>query len=220
MRLDLHMHSRYSPDSRMDPVEIVKIARRRGLDGIAITDHNAVDAVQAAREHALSVGLLVIPGTEISTEDGHVLAYGIADTLPRNRRAVDTVEDVLARGGVPVAAHPFRFWSGLGKDQAVAAPFAAYEVQNARTLRRGNARARALAATQRVGLTGGSDAHFYHEIGRAVTAVADASTEGEVLEALRRGRTRAEGIDRGAGATVRYVTKAVGEWMLRGFRRI
>ena len=53
-----------------------------------------------------------------------------------------------------------------------------------------------------------------------MTVVDDASSEEEILEAIRRGRTRPEGVDRGAGATVRYVAKCVGEWILRGMRRI
>ncbi|HEV8595357.1 MAG TPA: CehA/McbA family metallohydrolase [Thermoplasmata archaeon] len=220
MRLDLHMHSRYSPDSKLDPIEMVKVAKARGLDGIAITDHNAVDGAKKARAYGDSAGVLVIVATEVSTADGHVLAYGVDQTLPRDRSARETVEDTLALAGVPVAAHPYRFWSGLGEEETLASSFAAYEAQNARTLRRGNTRAQSLAAAQRVGLTGGSDAHFYHEIGRAVTIVDGGSTEGEVLEALRGGTTHAEGTDRGAGATAQYVTKAVGEWIARGFRRI
>jgi len=220
VRLDLHAHSRYSPDSRLDPVEIVKVARQRGLDGIAITDHNAVEGAQKAWEYGRSVGFLVIRGTEISTDVGHVLAYGVAQAIPRGRTVPSTVDAVLALGGVPVAAHPYRIWSGLGERPTVSAPFAAYEVKNARTLERGNVRAAALAARQHVGGTGGSDAHYLREVARAVTIVEEASTEEEVLDALRRGRTRGEGVDRGAGASLRYGTKAVGEWMLRGFRRI
>lgn len=220
MRLDLHSHSRCSPDSRLDPVEMVKVATSRGLDGIAITDHNAVAGAERAREYAASVGFLVIRGTEVSTRDGHVLAYGVSEALPRDRPSRETVEAVLALGGVPVAAHPYRFWSGLGEAATIGAPFAAYEVRNARTLRRGNVRAQSLAASRGRGGIGGSDAHFLDEVGRAVTVVDGASTEAEVLEAIRAGRTRAEGVDRGARATVRYVTKCVGEWMLRGMRRI
>jgi len=220
VRLDLHAHSRYSPDSKLDPLDIVRVARAQGLDGIAITDHNAVEGALHARDHSRSSGLLVITATEVSAQHGHVLAYGVTERIARDRSPRETVEEILALGGVPVAAHPYRFWSGLGEELTRSAPFAAYEVQNARTFRRGNARARELAGTNGVGATGGSDAHFLHEIGRAVTIVEGASTEAEVLEALRRGRTRAEGVDRGAGATVRYVTKTVGEWMLRGFRRI
>ncbi len=93
-------------------------------------------------------------------------------------------------------------------------------MQNARTLRRANLRALALAARRNVGGTGGSDAHYLDEVARAVTIVDDVSTEEDVLEALRKGAARTEGVHRGAGATVRYVTKCVGEWIGRGMRRI
>jgi len=220
MRLDLHSHSRYSPDSKLDPVEIVKVARSRGLDGIAITDHNAVDGALRAWEYGRDAGLTIIRGTEVSSAEGHVLAYGIHETITRDLSPRETVERIVALGGVAVAAHPFRFWSGLGEEETVGASFAAYEVKNARTLRRGNDRARALAASRGVAGVGGSDAHFVEEIGRAVTVVEDATSEREVIEAIRRGAVRGEGIDRGATATVRYVTKCVGQWILRGMRRI
>ena len=220
VRLDLHSHSRYSPDSRLDPVEIVKVARSRGLDGIAITDHNAVGGVAKAREYGRGVGVTVVLGTEVSTSEGHVLAYGVKDAIPRDLSPRETVERIAALGGVPVAAHPYRFWSGLGEEETVATAFAAYEVHNARTLRGGNAKASALAASRGVAGIGGSDAHFLEEIGRAATVIEDASSEGEVIEAIRRGAVRSEGIDRGATATVRYVTKCVGQWIFRGMRRI
>src|SRR2546426_1184709 len=198
VRLDLHAHSRYSPDSKLEPLEIVKVAKREGLDGIAITDHNAVEGARGAKGYARSVGLLVILATEVSTREGHVLAYGVTEPIPRDQSVSKTVDDILAAGGVPVAAHPYRFWSGLGEARTVEATFAAFEVQNARTLRGGNVRARALADRQRVGSTGGSDAHFLGEIGRAVTIVEGASTEGEVLE--ERGRRRGGGNARGLSA--------------------
>ncbi|MBI4416969.1 MAG: PHP domain-containing protein [Euryarchaeota archaeon] len=220
MRLDLHVHSCHSPDSKLDPVDLLKVAKQRGLDGVAITDHNAVEGARKAWEFGRHRGILVVRGTEVSTEDGHVLAYGVVQPIARNRCGRDTVEDILALGGVPVAAHPYRFWSGLGEAETIGAPFVAYEVQNARTLGWGNVRAHSLAARQHLPGIGGSDAHFLHEVGRAVTLVEDASTEDEVLEAIRHGQVRAEGRDRGATATVRYVTKCVGEWILRGMRRI
>jgi hypothetical protein len=119
-----------------------------------------------------------------------------------------------------VAAHPYRFWSGLGEAVTVAAPFVAYETRNARTLGGGNERARALAAARGVPGIGGSDAHFLDEVGLGFTVFEDASTGDEALEELRRGRGRAEGRNRGGAATVRYVTKCLGQWMLRGMRRI
>jgi predicted metal-dependent phosphoesterase TrpH len=220
MRLDLHNHTRYSPDSLIAPADVVRVARKAGLDGIAITDHNAVGGIREA-EGAVGSELLVIPGIEISTKSGHVLAYGVREVVPRDLSVAETVRRVEALGGVAVAAHPYRFWSGLGEVALSEAPFVAYETSNARTLRRGNERARAVALARRVGQTGGSDSHFLDEIGRAITTI-DSGIVGpeDVVEALRAHRTSAEGRSRGASATVRYVTKAVGEWIFRGMRRI
>ena len=222
MRLDLHSHSRYSPDSRLDPVDLAKAARRAGLDGVAITDHNSLAGARAAKEYADGLhDFLVIPAIEISSSEGHVLGYGVREAIPRDLPPRETVERIVAAGGVAVAAHPYRFWSGLGEGATVAAPFAAYEVANARTLRRGNTRAVALADRQSVGHVGGSDAHFLDEVAAAVTVVESGpTTVDEVLDAIAHRRTAASGRHRGAAATVRYVSKCVGEWLGRGFRRI
>ncbi|TLZ71505.1 MAG: histidinol-phosphatase, partial [Methanobacteriota archaeon] len=84
-----------------------------------------------------------------------------------------------------------------------------------------NVRARALARERKVGETGGSDSHFLDEVARATTAIDSGALRlGDVLQVLGQGRTAADGIDRGAAATVRYVTKCVGQWFLRGMRRI
>lgn len=220
MRLDLHNHTRYSPDSRADPRELVARAKRLGLDGLAITDHNAVRGIAEA-EFAAGADFLVIPGLEVSSRDGHVLAYGVREVVPRDLTVADTVERILALGGVAVAAHPFRYWSGLGADALGRARFPAYETANARTLRRGNVRARERAAVLRLGQTGGSDSHFVEEVGRAITQVEEGLGRVEdVLQAIGQGHTVSEGASRGARATVRYVAKCVSEWMIRGFRRM
>jgi hypothetical protein len=78
-----------------------------------------------------------------------------------------------------------------------------------------------MAVARKVGQTGGSDSHFLDEIGRAVTLIDSGCVRAEdVVEILRARKTSAEGRSRGASATARYVTKAVGEWLLRGMRRI
>ena len=222
MRLDLHSHSRYSADSKLDPVELAKAARRAGLDGIAITDHNALSGARAAAGYADGLhDFLVVPAVEVSSSAGHILGYGVRDPIPRDLPPQETVERIVASGGVAVAAHPYRFWSGLGEAATVSAPFAAYEVVNARTLRGGNDRAIALAERQGVGRVGGSDAHFLDEVGRAVTLVdVGQATVDDVLDAIARRRTTASGHHRGAAATVHYVSKSVGEWLARGLRRI
>jgi predicted metal-dependent phosphoesterase TrpH len=220
MLLDLHNHTRHSPDSRVDPPALVRLARKGRLAGLAVTDHNSVGGIAAA-EAAADHDFLVIPAIEVSTKSGHVLGYGIREVIPRNLSVSETVERIVALGGVPVAAHPFRFWSGLGPAAVAEGAFPAYETCNARTLRRGNVRAHTLALERHLGETGGSDSHFLDEVAKAVTAV-DAGTMDvdDVLQLLSQGRTSAQGINRGAAATARYVSKAVGEWILRGMRRI
>jgi predicted metal-dependent phosphoesterase TrpH len=220
MRLDLHNHTRYSPDSRVAPADLVRVARKAGLDGVAITDHNAVGGIREAEE-AAGTEFVVIPGLEISTKSGHVLAYGIREVVPRDLSVAETVRRIEAIGGVAVAAHPYRFWSGLGEAALSETSFVAYETCNARTLRGGNERARALALARKVGQTGGSDSHFLDEVGQAITTLDSGIVRPEeVVELLDARKTSAEGRSRGASATVRYVTKAVGEWIFRGMRRI
>ena len=220
MRMDLHNHTSHSPDSRVRPADLVAAAMRAGIDGLAITDHNAVSGVKEAEE-AAGAGFLVVPGIEISTASGHVLAYGVREVVPRDLSVAETVERVAALGGVAVAAHPYRFWSGIGEAALREARFPAYETANARTLRRGNARARERAREAKVGETGGSDSHFLDEVARASTELDDSvSSVDDVLQLLAQGETRSQGSDRGAAGTLRYVPKAVGEWLGRGMRRI
>ncbi len=220
MLVDLHNHTRYSPDSRVSPAELVAVARRIGLQGLAITDHNAVGGIAEA-EGAAGKDFVVLPGIEVSTAAGHVLGYGVREAILRGLSVAETVERITALGGVAVAAHPFRFWSGIGARALGEATFPAYETANARTLRRGNVRARDLAKLAKVGETGGSDSHFLDEVARAVTAFdSGVSSADALLDQLARRRTRSQGFDRDASGTLRYVPKAVGEWIGRGLKRI
>jgi predicted metal-dependent phosphoesterase TrpH len=222
VRLDLHNHTRHSPDSRVRPADLVHRAQALGLDGIAITDHNSTAGVGSAMEAAKDLtDFVVIPATEVSTVAGHVLAYGVSNPVPRDLSPAETVERIVAAGGVAVAAHPYRFWSGLGEPATRSADFAAYEVHNARTLRAGNEKASRLAEEARVGRTGGSDSHFLDELGRGVT-VLDRGVSGadDVLQAIASRESSGQGVHRGAMGTAVYVTKCVSEWILRGMRRI
>src|SRR5207247_10102493 len=83
MRLHLHNHPQHSPDSRVSPADLVARARQVGLDGIAITDHNSVAGIREAE--AAAGDLIVIPGIEISTRSGHVIAYGVSEPILRDR---------------------------------------------------------------------------------------------------------------------------------------
>lgn len=194
-RLDLHIHTRASPDSSLEVEEAVKQALVQGLEGIAITDHNTMDALPAAKEAVKGTpGFLLIPGVEISTQEGHLLAYGVSKVPAPHRPIRDTVGEVLAMGGVPVLAHPYRWAHGAGDQAARQLPVLGIETMNGRNAELPNAKAGLVAAQRRLSGTGGSDAHEAKSVGRCFTVCEDAATNSEeVLDLLRQGRVHAEG---------------------------
>lgn len=221
LRVDLHLHSHYSPDSAVPVRDILKTAARRGIQGVAITDHNRLQGSEEALALAPELGLLTLRGMELSTQEGHVLAYGLQEAVPPWLSTEEAVERIREQGALAVAAHPYRFWSGLGEEVVRATPFQGLETLNSRTVRRHNRRAERLARDLRLPVTAGSDAHRLADVGRGILLLAE-GIEGEedFLLALRRGEGRPAGLSRGPGHTARYVVKAVGEWFLRGFRKM
>lgn len=200
---------------------MVQTAKARGLRGLAVTDHNSLGGSRRALELASGPDLIVVRGMEISSRDGHILAYGVEEEVPRGLDAMDTLRAIEALGGLAVAAHPGRFWSGLKEEDVRASPFQAIEALNARSVARHNRRATALGQELGLPVTGGSDAHRLADLGRAVVTIPEgAATEEEVLEALRKGEGQLAGSSRTSGRTFRYVAKSVSEWVVRGFRKI
>jgi predicted metal-dependent phosphoesterase TrpH len=221
-RLDLHVHSDRSPDGRAAVDRLVAAAVERGLDGFALTDHNTVTGhsrlADLAREHPR---LVLVPGVEVSTEEGHLLAFGI-DQAPPPRRPVDeTIDWIVSRGGTPVLAHPFRRPHGVGGVVAARARVPALETLNGHNGPRANARSARLAASRALGATGGSDAHDAREVGRAWTVFpAGTDTVGRVIDALGRGSVVAEG--RSARGLERSLSalRSMGLRLRRGLRPI
>lgn len=197
------------------------MAARLDLQGVAITDHNRTEGSEEAQQLARDVGLLVLPGMELSARRGHILVYGLQEPVPPRLPAAEAVDRVHEQGGLAVAAHPYRFWSGVGEAVVREARFHGIEGLNARTIQRDNQRAERLAKDLRLPMTAGSDAHRLEDVGRGLLVLPDGyETEDDLLGAIRRGEGRPVGLSRGPGHTLRYVGKAVGEWMLRGFRRM
>lgn len=76
--VDLHIHSCLSPcgDMDMTPNNIVNMAKLKGLDMIAVSDHNTARQLPAVSEVAKSVGIALLPAVELTTrEEVHMLAY-------------------------------------------------------------------------------------------------------------------------------------------------
>ncbi len=222
VRLDLHVHSRFSPDSRAPVRDYVSRVAALGLQGFALTDHNSVaghrELAGLARTHA---PLLFLPGVEVSTREGHLLAYGVGEAPPAGQPLSDSIDWVRDHGGEAVLAHPFRWSHGVGARLTRSAPVAAIEVVNGHNAPRANLRASAAAAARHLGGTGGGDAHDPTQLGRAYTEFPEgASSVDDLLESIRRGSTRAGGSGSGAVERLRLSSRSVVLRALRGFRPI
>ena len=112
-RADLHLHTLAS-DGLMSARDLVDyVEHRTDLDLIAITDHDETSASLEGREWAArhDYRVQVIPGVEVTTSDGHLLALFVEDRPPALRNARATAEWILRSGGVCIAPHPFTRWT-------------------------------------------------------------------------------------------------------------
>jgi predicted metal-dependent phosphoesterase TrpH len=192
LKIDLHVHTSFS-DGSGAIVDILRCAEDRGLDGLAITDHDTLEGYFRAKE--LECDLLLIPGYEVETEVGHVLVLGL-EVLPPSVESIgyeELVGWVRSHGGLTIIAHPAisRFhivkWKRSPPD-AVEVLNASYPLEY--FVRRG------LKASERVGVpaVGGSDAHSPISVGDAYTVVeVQSAALDDVLGAIRAGLTRFEG---------------------------
>ena len=197
--LDLHVHTRMSPDGLARPERVVAAARSAGLQGIAITDHDR----RAGYDRLVRLGLadpsgravdgfLVIPGVEVSCVEGHVLVLGATFAPEPGCCAEDIVRRARALGGIAAAAHPLeRTRSGVGLCTLESVGFDAVEGFNSKTLeRRANADAESWARARGLPVIAGSDAHFAATVGRAHTIVeAEELSVSSVLAGVLAGRT-------------------------------
>ncbi|MFB6305237.1 MAG: CehA/McbA family metallohydrolase [Haloferacaceae archaeon] len=224
LSVELHAHSALSHDGR-DPVEaLLERAEAVGLDGLAVTDHDAIEASLEAERLAPEYGLVGIPGMEVSSAAGHVLALGVRDLVPAGLPFEETVARIRDQGGVAVVPHPFqRSRHGVARriDRDTLATADAIEVFNSRLLTGiANRRARNFAAARDLPMTAGSDAHIKEMIGRAATDLAtDERSVEAVLDAIRDGRTSVTGrrtpwhvsVRQAAGGAKRRVIRRVAD---------
>ena len=104
---DLHIHSIYSGDATTTVRAILKQSVDVGLDIIAITDHDDMRGSQEAQELAPKYGIEVVPGAEVSTSDGHLVALFVKILPPAGMSLIDTLLHIGRQGGVAIAPHPF-----------------------------------------------------------------------------------------------------------------
>jgi predicted metal-dependent phosphoesterase TrpH len=187
---DLHVHTRFSKDGESSVEAVLARARAVGLAAVAITDHDTLDGALYAAGLA-NPPVLVIPGVEVTTADGHLIALGVSAPLPSRRPVLETIDRVHAQGGLAVLPHPYhRLRHGVGfRERDAIAAADAIEVFNSRYIT-GEANRKAGRRAARLGkpAVGGSDSHHARYVGYGRTLV-DAEPEvGAILEAIRAGR--------------------------------
>ncbi len=166
---DLHVHTTYSKDSLITPKDLVYYAKKRGLNAVAVTDHNQLDG---AYKIAKETDFLIIPGMEISSADGHIVALNVHELIPRGLSAPETVKRIHKAGGVAIACHPYVYFKGCLKEN-VCSTFDAVEVINSRAFPFKRSVKKAEETAKKLGLVrvAGTDSHYGPQIGYAYTII-------------------------------------------------
>lgn len=186
---DLHVHTSYSKDGESSVEEILRQAEAEGLDAIAITDHDSVEGAKKALTIPSSV--LVIPGIEVSTKQGHLLVLGVTEVIPAGLDVVATVRIAREMHALAILPHPYHVWRhGVARRKKVGMNVVdAVEVFNSRYIV-GSANKKAARIAKRLGkpCVGGSDAHNAKFVGFGRTYVDAEKNVPAILDAIRAGR--------------------------------
>lgn len=180
------MHTCYSYDGITTPEQLIIYSKKRGLDGVAITDH---DTIRGALGLINNKELMIIPGMEVSTLQGHVLALNVTEPIPPKLNVLETIQKIHELNGIAVAAHPSVVLKGLRIRMCRELNFDAVEAINSAAFPffLSTYLNRRMATTLNLPQTGGSDAHYPLEIGSAYTLINADPEIDEIAEAIRRG---------------------------------
>lgn len=193
IKVDLHVHSEGSYDASESVEHILEHAQDIDLDAVAITDHNTIEKSLEAVEKADEYNIKAIPGAEISTADGHLLALGVEELPETGQPFNETMEEIRELGGIAVIPHPFqRTRHGVKKSKIKDCD--AIEVYNS-WLFTGwrNRKAKKYAKKHNYPEVASSDAHTLGMVGKAYTEINTAFTDkeelgrDEILEAVENG---------------------------------
>ncbi|MDL2253442.1 PHP domain-containing protein [Ruminococcaceae bacterium OttesenSCG-928-I18] len=191
MLVDLHMHeSTFSKDSALQLEEMVAIAKKLGLGGICITDHDSLGLRKKAGAYSAKIGYPIFVGVEYNSLQGDIVAFGI-DCLPERRvSAQDFIDYVHRKGGICFSAHPYRDNNrGLGRQLANVKGLDGIEAFNASTSFEANRRAFAYCVKQGIQPLGVSDCHVKQKIGTYATCLPDeVTTLEELIHSIKKGQ--------------------------------
>lgn len=184
MEFDFHVHSDYSPDSLLSLDKIISIAVKRGLSGLAVTDHYTIKGAKKIKKIANNK-LMIICGQEIGTEIGDVIGLFLQDEI-KSHSFEDVIKEIKQQNGLSILAHPFKHLNAVLPGDLIN-KLDLIEVFNARMgghNSRRNKKAQMLADELHLPASAGSDAHFGHEIGHARCVFENIPTEEKLKDAL------------------------------------
>jgi predicted metal-dependent phosphoesterase TrpH len=189
MLIDLHCHTKvHSACSALTLEALVRAARARGVDGVCITEHDALWPSDEVERVAAEMQFVVLRGMEVTTEVGHVLVFGMPCHDPAMALLSELHRMVRAEGALMFLAHPSRRYGSLPPDD-LASVFDSVEVHNGTEGMLQNDNAALLARDLTLPGIGGSDCHAVREVGVCATEFNDdVRSEAEFLRALRSGR--------------------------------
>lgn len=196
LKMDSHIHSKYSPDSESKLDDIIRVAESRNIDIIAISDHNTVDGTSEIIRKTKNTDILAIPSIEISSAKGHILGFGCEEMIPRDLSPEDTIDRIHDLGGLAIIPHPYCFYRHglLHKTSYENLKIDAIETKNARFIvGYCNGKAKNLSKRENIPGLGASDAHYYKFVGDCYTKIDCEKDIDSVIKAIKKSRVEAHG---------------------------
>lgn len=167
MKIDFHIHTYHSCDSVMRPGRILKAARKKGLDGIVVCDHDTIRGGLEVKEANKDKNFKVIVGAEIKTNAGDITGIFLAREI-KSRELKEVIREIREQNGKVILNHPFK-GHDLSKIDMSEVDF--IEGYNSRLTEEENRKAVELALIHNKPIVAGSDAHLYAEIGNSFTII-------------------------------------------------
>jgi predicted metal-dependent phosphoesterase TrpH len=196
MKIDFHCHSYYSNDGISSPEELIKSALKKGLDGIALTDHNSSAGWKEADKAAKKLNAILIFGEEIKIKKGkktvgEILGYFLKEEInPTGKTVEQVIEEIKRQGGIAIIAHPYHWRKSFKELDKYKNLVDGIEVFNARSqTKKGNQKSFIFAQKNNLAMTAGSDAHHCSEVGNAYLE-ADVKNLEELKDAILQKRVK------------------------------
>lgn len=192
MRVEMHVHTCFSPDSFMSLQQLADACSRKQIDCVAITDHNTISGAVAFQRHFTAVRTII--GEEISTSEGEIIGYFLQQEIKPGQSVAATIAAIKEQGGLACVPHPFdRHRSGVLKPAALMNyldQIDLIERYNSRNLNQAaNRQAECFAEQYGKISTVGADAHWHQELGRCQVLMDDFQHAADFLVGLAAAQT-------------------------------